>query len=85
MKFKKEILKDLCLPECALIDNIVGQTRWSTIREIIFEYEGACYRTTYSIGSTELQWETPWEGEDEIECEEVHQVEKIVKVWEAVS
>jgi len=41
--------------------------------------------THYSVGATESQWERPWEYEgEEIECTEVHQIEKLIKVWESV-
>ena len=84
-KFSKKLLVDeLDLPYSAKIDNVVDNTRWSIIHEIIFEYEDKFYRTSYSTGATESQDEGPWEYEDFIECDEVHQVEKIVKVWEKV-
>lgn len=49
--------------------------------EIVFEHEGKFYRATYSVGATECQDEAPWEYEDKVLCEEVKQVEKLVKVW----
>ena len=85
MKFSKEMLiNELDLPYSAKIDKVVDNTRWSVIHEIIFEHEGKFYRTSYSVGATEEQDEGPWEYDDEVECTEVHEVEKVVKVWEAV-
>lgn len=84
MKFSKKLLEELDLPYSAKENTIVDNSRWSIIHEIIFEYEGKTYRTTYSVGATEDQDEGPWEYEDEIECDEVHKVEKVVQVWEKV-
>jgi hypothetical protein len=85
IKFSKEFLKnELDLPYSALEDNITDTSRWSIHHTIIFEHEGKYYKTYYSEGATEMQDERPWEYDDEIECTEVHQVDKVVKVWEAV-
>lgn len=89
MKFKKEFLiNKLGLPfncdEGILIeDNIIENDRWSILHEIIFKYNDKFYKTCYSIGATEMQDEKPWEYDNEIECTEVRQVEKLVKVWES--
>lgn len=85
VKFSKEYLKDnLDLPYSALEDKIVDTSRWSIHHSIIFEDQGKFYKTYYSEGATEMQDESPWEYDNEIECTEVHIVEKLVKVWEAV-
>lgn len=85
VKFKKDFIEnELNLPYSAMEDSIIDTSRWSIHHKIIFEYEGKFYSTYYSEGATECQDEVPWEYEDEIECVEVHQVEKLVKVWEAV-
>ena len=84
--FKSKFLKDeLDLPYSALEDRIIDTTRWSTIHEIIFEHEGKFYSAVYSAGSTEMQDERPWQYEDEVECEEVRKVPKVVEVWEPVT
>ena len=36
-------------------------------------------------GATECQEEYPWDDEPMVECIEVKQVEKLVKVWEKVA
>lgn len=82
--FNKEYLtKELGLPyDCKLIeDDIIDTTRWSIVHEIIFEDKGKFYRTTYSVGATEMQWEKPWEYEEEVECTEVELKEVKVKKW----
>lgn len=85
MKFSKSLLmEELDLPYSAKEDEVVNNTRWSILHDIIFEYEGKFYKASYSVGATEEQDEGPWEYEDEIECAEVHQIEKVVKVWEPV-
>ena len=84
VNFKKTELLDLGLPYSALEDTILDQTRWSTIHQIIFKKDEIYYRTTYSAGSTEQQYEEPWEYEELVRCEEVHKVSKVVEVWEAI-
>ena len=59
-KISREYLtKELGLPYdcCPIEDNIIDTSRWSIIHEIIFEDGGKFYRTTYSVGATEMQWE----------------------------
>ena len=65
--------------------NIVDSSRWSIIYEGIFEYcpTGKFYSMSWSVGATEQQDERPFEYYDP-EPVEVHQVEKMVKVWESI-
>ena len=85
MRIKKSILVDeLDLPSSALEDKMVDVARWSIIHVIIFEYEGKTYQTSYSKGATECQDESPWEFDDEVECTEVHKVERVIELWEPV-
>ncbi|MDN9010043.1 hypothetical protein [Brevibacillus laterosporus] len=91
VNFRTEELKEYGLPwegydgVEVISDRIVDQSRWSVYHDIIFKWiDGKYYSTGYSVGATECQDERPWEYEDEVECIEVHQVEKMVKVWEAV-
>ncbi len=81
---KKILIGELNLPVAAIEDKIIETTRWSTLHEIVFKYNDKFYQTTYSCGSTEQQDESPWEYEEEVECAEVEQVEKVVKVWQAI-
>lgn len=86
VKFSKDYLKnELLLPYAnAIVDNIIGTTRWSIVHEIVFADKGKFYMTTYSEGATECQDESPWEYDDEIECAEVELKEVKVKKWMSV-
>ena len=85
VKFSKDYLVNkLGLPYNAIEDKITDTSRWSIHHEIVFPDNGRFYKTHYSEGATEIQDERPWEYENEIECTEVHIVEKLMKVWESV-
>jgi hypothetical protein len=62
-------------------DEIVDNSRWSIIHELIFSHDGHFYRTTYSVGATEQQDEGPWEYDDLVDCVEVVEKEVMVKKW----
>ena len=82
IKLHKDFLKnELDLPYEAILDEITDTTRWSSHHRIIFTYEGKFYETYYSEGLTELQDESPWEYDDEVECHEVELKEVMVKKW----
>lgn len=66
-------------------DEVTDNSRWSIYHDLFFTYEGKTYRTGYSIGATEMQDEFPWEYDSEVECIEVHKVQRLVDVWEVVS
>ena len=65
--------------------NIVDQRRWVTVHEGIFEHipSGKFYQMSWECGSTEQQYQKPFEYNDP-ELTEVHQVEKTIKVWESI-
>ena len=89
MKFKNQFMVDMLWgdnDETGVIkDDIVDTSRWSEIHDVIFSYKNKYYQSNYSIGLTEQQEESPYEFDgEEIECAEVHQVEKMVKVWETI-
>ena len=65
-------------------DEITGNGRWSIRHKLIVRIKDKYYQTDYSVGATESQEERPWELSKEVEFTEVHQVEKVVKVWERV-
>ena len=66
-------------------DNVIDNTGWSIFHGIVFSWtDGNFYRTTYSVGATGSQDESPFECEDIVECDQVHQVEKTVAVWEKI-
>ncbi len=87
MKFTKEYLLEEAM-DSPVLDEMIDRSRWSIHYRLIFEHEGKFYETDYSTGASEQQDEYPfqdYEDGDEIECEEVEQVEQIVKVWQKVS
>lgn len=61
----------------------IKQSRWSVLYEGIFQHlpTGKFYQTSWRVGATEMQDESPFEYDDP-ELTEVRQVEKLVKVWE---
>jgi len=80
---KKFLVDELDLPyndDIVVLNETVDTSRWSIQYELIFKHEEKFYRTYYQVGATESQWEY----DDTVKCEEVHQVEKLVKVWEPV-
>lgn len=83
IKLPRETLAEI-MDDGPIEDRITGTGRWTTHHRMIFAHAGHFYSATYSVGSTEMQDEGPWEYEKEVECTEVHQVEKTIKVWEPV-
>jgi hypothetical protein len=85
VKFSKEFMQGVLFgedPNTKIIENnIVDTTRWSIIHELVFSIEGKYYKTDYSEGATECQDERPWEYDKEVECTEVHPVEKLITIY----
>lgn len=82
IKLHKDYLKnELDLPSNAVLDEITDTSRWSVHHRIIFKHEGKFYETYYSEGATEMQDESPWEYDDEVECDEVELKEVKVVKW----
>jgi hypothetical protein len=74
---KEKMLKILWeeLEGTEIIENTIEDTdRWSTIHGLVFKMDGKFYETGYSVGATEMQDESPWEYEKEVECVEVEPV-----------
>lgn len=84
VKFNKSFMLDILDSDNLIENKIIESTRWSIIHEIIFRHEDKYYKTYYSVGATETQYESPWQYEDEVACEEVHKVPKMIEVWEVV-
>ena len=87
MKFSKELMLNILNGNAAeeiVYDRVVDNTSWSIIYELVFKYNNKYYKTSYSVGATEYQDETPWEYNDEIECEEVEPIQKLITVYEKV-
>ena len=84
-KFEKSLLREILWEDAPgkIEDTIVNHTRWSVAHKMIFKGEdGSYYEVFYSVGATEQQDESPFEYDpDEIECDEVEEREKIIKVW----
>ncbi|MGM9987353.1 MAG: hypothetical protein ACI35O_09015 [Bacillaceae bacterium] len=78
---KNYMRDELDLPYNAILDEITETSRWSIHHRIIFSYQGRFYETHYSEGATEMQDESPWEYEDQVECQEVELKEVKVKKW----
>lgn len=60
---------------------LVDTCRWSNIHEVIYQdlTTDKFYRSTYSVGATECQYESPYENDgDEIELTEVFAKTKTV-------
>lgn len=82
MVFSKDYLRDeLDLPSSALVDDIIDNSRWSIHHKIVFEDKGKFYQTYYSEGATEMQDESPWEYDNDVECTEVELRDVKVKKW----
>lgn len=68
--------------ECTVDDT----TRWSVVYDVVFRLVGMpddeALQTCYQRGATEMQEESPWEYETEVECTVMHRVTKTVTVWE---
>lgn len=89
--FAKETLIDLLADDSdeyqIVSDEIVENSRWSILHELIFKSrdEEKFFRTSYSVGATEQQDEYPFEyADEEIECDVVEPVEKTVIVYRRV-
>ena len=84
MNFKKEFLKELTWGgDDVVYDNIIDHGRWSVTHKMVFKNEGKFYMTTYRVGATESQDESPYEFEDDlIECKEVFEKTKTVTYYE---
>lgn len=87
MKFLKSQLVHYRVPTHpeggeTIYDKIIGHGRWSVHHERVFKYQGRYYLTTYSVGATESQDESPYEyDKGEIECPEVFPNEEVVTVY----
>jgi hypothetical protein len=90
-KFSVAELKENGLPYASysddyeiISDTVTDTSRWSVYHSLIFRYKDKYYSCEYSVGATELQDESPWEYEKEVLCQEVHLVERTIKVWEPI-
>lgn len=94
-QFKAIDLRDLVWGEQPegfqiLEDSIIENDRWSILHNLIFSYvddDGInVYQTSYRVGATEMQDESPFEYDgDLIDCTLMEQVEVTQLVWREVS
>ncbi len=89
MLFRKEDLINLIWDEWedgeTIENEIIDTTRWSVVHNIIFKHKDTFYKTTYSVGATEIQDEGPFEYDpDEIECAEVEPYDTVVTAYRLV-
>lgn len=88
MKFPTTDLQALlCVDEIpgyeTISNEIMGKSRWSVNKKLIFKHEGKFYQAFYSQGATEYQDEAPFEHEGpEVECKEVFEKQKTITVYE---
>ena len=72
MEFKKDWLLENVVDGTPVLNEISGHSRWSINYRAVFEFEGKYYKTTYSVGATEMQEEGPYDyAPENIECPEV--------------
>jgi len=86
MKFTKEFMLDVLHEETHEIisDTIDDTSRWSEHHTLVFKMGDLFYRAYYSQGLSEMQDESPWEYDDEIEVTPVRPVEKTIIVYEEI-
>ena len=78
---KQYLMNELDLPDNAILDEICDTSRWSVNHSIVFADKGKFYRANYSVGATEVQDESPWEYENNVECTEVELRDIVVRTW----
>lgn len=86
--FKRELLLEILdagTDGALLFDTIIGTTRWALQHAIIFHHEGKFWKTTYQVGATERQDESPWEYVPDVTCVEVEPFEKVVVDYRPVA
>ena len=92
MTFDKQFLKNLLNYNLSddsdaeiIEDTIFDHSRWSVGHTLIFRAQDKYFKTYYYVGATEYQEEYPFDNcDDDVECYEVEEVEKVVKVWQEV-
>ena len=88
MKFSRQELLDILYENeggKVIVNKVIEVSRWSLLYEFVFEKDGRTYMTEYREGSTEYQFEGPWDCETEVVCREVIAVEQTVIVYQPIS
>ena len=63
-------------------DEIVENTRWSILHDLIVKKDDEFYLVEYSVGATEEQDERPFEYDIEVVLKQVFPVTKTIVVYE---
>ncbi len=85
LRVPKNEMLEILGSSAVIRDTIRGNGRWSISHELVFCWrDGKFYRTSYSVGATEMQDESPWDYTDPVECTEVREVQKTVTDYEPV-
>ena len=83
-----ELLWNCCLPGengHVVSKTHSGDSRWSRFYKVIFFFDGCYYEVQIERPSTESQEvDCPFGYIDPVPCPRVHEVERVVKVWEKV-
>lgn len=79
----KQEAKDILFEEDETVeivqDEIIDNSRWSIIHELIFKKNDKFWQVCYSVGATEQQDESPFEYDEEVSCTEVTPIQ-IMKI-----
>jgi len=63
-------------------DEIVSNSRWSILHDLIVKKDDEFYLVEYSVGATEQQDERPFEYDDEVVLKQVFPATKTIVVYE---
>ena len=91
LKITKEELNEWDMPDCPppnaviLLDEMIDHARWSIVHKIVIQFEDdgpdIAWEGSYRIGATEMQDESPWEYENEVEFFKVIRKPVTVDKW----
>jgi hypothetical protein len=84
IKIPKADLRAADVLSNVILDEITDTSRWSIHHRIVFEWDGKYYMAHYSEGATEMQDESPWEYETDVDCLEVESGYELRRTWLSV-
>lgn len=82
MIFQKVFLEDIIEGHNIIEDKPIAHTRWAVRHRAIFQYEDKFYVLSYEVPATEYQEWDPFNGEKEVDCQEVKPIQKTITVYE---
>ncbi len=85
LKVSSEVADDLRWKYRNCDKTLWSEHRWSTYWRCRVEYQGRSYWLIYQEGNTENQDYVESFDDAEVEMTEIHEVEKLMKVWEPVT